>query len=178
MPGIAEMWDSRVWDFMNSVRPRRISGTYWERLLLIALPIPLIAMVVVLLRNDWGISQFPWEIGLTLAVTTIMIWIMDCEPTRRVGPVALFDGTNLFIGTEAVLPSSIMTITPIRRYRQLYGQLFKIVYGSGGNTKTVYILSKPDVAPLGVFMSLPKTIRLLLRSHPELHNRLQPEHTT
>lgn len=160
---------------MEFEEPRRISGTYWERLLLIALPIPLITMLIVLLRNEWGISHFPWEIGLVLAVVTLTIWIVDCEPPRRMGPVALIDGNILIIGSDAILPSSIKSITPIRRYKQLYNQLFEIAYSTGANSKTVYILSKPNIAPFGLFASQPKTLRLLLRNHPELRNRVQPQ---
>ena len=160
---------------MAPVEPRRISGTYWERLLLIAVPIPVIAMLAISLKGNSVFSDISIEGCLIVIIIILLVWIIDCEPARRYHPVAFIDGDIISIGSDTILPSSIQSITPLSRFRPPTTQLLEIVYGTGANAKTSYILSKPDIAPFGLFAFQPKTLRLLGRSHPELRNRVQPE---
>jgi hypothetical protein len=159
---------------MNNSFGNRISGTYWERLLLVALPIPLIAGAAIVLKNDPfpGISV---EALFIVAVIVLMVWLVDSEPARRWNPVSLVSGQYLEIGPDIVQAIDIVSITPLRRYRPPTTALIEIVFHTPTGQKTACVLSKPDVAPIGFFTRSPKTLRLLLAHHPELRNRVQPE---
>ena len=159
---------------MNNVLGKRISGTYWERFLLIALPIPLLAAGVIILKNDPA-SGISWEALLVIACIALLIWIVDSEPARRRDPVSLVHGQYLEIGSDVVKAADILSITPLRRYRPPTTAVIELVFRTPDGERTVCVLSKPDVAPIGFFASAPKTLRLLLALHPELQSRVQPE---
>lgn len=159
---------------MGDTPTRRISGTYWERLLLIALPIPAACLAALILKNPSSLD-FNWDGCLIILVIILLVWIIDSEPVRRSNPVALIDGAILQIGNDLVRSSDIAMVTPLRRYRTPTTALIEIIYLTKDGTKTAFVLSKPDLAVLGLFATKPKTIRLLLKSHPELRNRVQVE---
>ena len=159
---------------MSNTLSRRISGTYWERFLVLALPLPVLIVLVILARNGWGTLSL-LQMVLLVGLGSLMIWIVDCERARRRDPVGLIDGPEFLIGTDSVSSKAIRGITPLRWFKGLDGQLLEIVYKTDSGTRTVNILSKPD--PLGLFRSTPKTLRILLRRHPELEDRVMPERT-
>lgn len=159
---------------MGDKPTRRISGTYWERLLLIALPIPAVCLAARILK-DPSSSNLSWDGCLIILVIILLVWIIDSEPARRSDPVALIDGAILQIGNDVIRSSDIEMITPLRRYRMPTTALIEIIYLTKDGTKTAFVLSKPDLAVLGLFATKPKTLRLLLKTHPELRNRVQPE---
>jgi hypothetical protein len=157
---------------MSSIESKRISGTYWERLLLIAMPIPLVMFGALLFKDPSNIS---WEICLIIVLVILLVWVVDSEPLRRYHTVPLFDGVVLALNDEALPPSSILSITPLTRYRPRSTQLLEVTFRTHDGNRTVHILSKPELVPFGLFTSEPKTLRLLLKSHPELRKRVQPE---
>ncbi|MBK6539727.1 MAG: hypothetical protein IPG10_00260 [Flavobacteriales bacterium] len=158
---------------MKDHQKKRVSGTYWERFLYVALPIPLLALLFFILKNGLTSS---WEVALILVAVVLMVWIVDCAPARQREPVDLFDGEWLLIDNDLVAPSAIQSITPLRRYK--WGtQLIEITYALNANTRSVNVLSKPDLAPFGLFSLTPKTLRIILSNHPELQQRVRPERT-
>lgn len=160
---------------MGDVPIQRISGTYWERLLLIALPIPAVCLAALILKDPSSFPNFHWDGFLIICFIVLLVWIIDCEPARRSDPVPLIDGEVLQIGNDVIRSSDIQTITALRRYRQPTTAVIEIIYLTNDETKTAYVLSKPDLVVLGLFATNPKTLRLLLKTHPELRNRVQPE---
>jgi|GEM_PF-3479911 hypothetical protein len=157
---------------MNTIKPRRLSGTYRERFLLIALPIPLLALLFIVIKN--GLTG-TWEAALILGVVVLLVWVVDCAPVKHWEPVELIDGEALQIGTEHIPLSAINSITPLRRHRTGITQLIEIVYEVNTANRVVHVLSKPDLAPVGMLAGTPRTLRLLLKSHPELRKRVQSE---
>jgi len=153
---------------------KRISGTYWERWLVLALPLPTLIVLFILLRNGFeALSLF--DALLIVGTGSLLIWTVDCARARLRNPVALSDGPLLMIGADVVLPTAIQSITPLRWFKGGGTQVFEIVYEAGALVKTATVLSKPD--PLGFFAYTPKTLRILLRSYPELKDRVLPERT-
>jgi hypothetical protein len=153
---------------------KRISGTYWERWLVLALPPPTLIVLFILLRNGFeALSLF--DALLIVGIGSLLIWTVDCARARHRNPVVLIDGAFLMIGADVVLPTAILSITPLRWFKGGGQQVFEIVYEAGDNVKTATVLSKPD--PLRLFADTPKTLRILLRSYPELKNRVLPERT-
>lgn len=159
---------------MSTLQQKRISGTYRERFLWIALPLPSLALLFITLKN--GLTA-TWEAALILGLVALVIWVFDCAPVNHWEPVELSDGEALQIGTESIPPSAILSITPLRRYRTGITQLIEIIYRVGTDTRTANVLSKPDLAPFGMLFTMPRTLRDLLKNHPELQQRVQPERT-
>jgi hypothetical protein len=159
---------------MNQILSRRISGTYWERFLIVALPFPVLIVLVILARNGYEALSI-LQMVLIVGLGSVMIWILDCERARRRNPVEVIDGPQFLIGTDSVSSHDIRSITPLRWFKGLDAKLLEIDYRTDSGIRTVNVLSKPD--PLGLFMSTPKTLRLLLRRHPELEDRVRPERT-
>lgn len=174
MPGIPRHRVSGILGSMQGSPITRISGTYWERLLLLATPIPLVAAVALFLKGGSSFTTFPWEACPIMLAIVLMIWIVDCEPVRRFNPVELLNGDVLSINSIAVDASSILSITPLIRFMAQSAPLLEITYRTAEGDRTVHILSKPYLAPLGLFTTEPKTLRLLIKHHPELENRVQP----
>lgn len=167
-------WVSGVFASMSTIKQRRISGTCWERFLGIALPIPLLALLFIVLKNGFTGT---WETALILGVIVLLVWVFDCAPVNRWDPIDLSDGAALQIGTERIAPSAIKKITPLRRYRSGITQLIEITFDVGADTRSAIVLSKPDLVPFGLLFTRPRTLRILLRNHPELHQRVQTERT-
>lgn len=159
---------------MSSHEPKRISGTYWERFLMNALPAPVLIVLFIGLKNRFD-SLSLIEGALTILFGSLLIWIIDCEPARRRHPVSLFDGIALQIGDELVQSNAVHNIIPLQMYKG-WTRLVQIEYHCGQRLKTAIILSKP--APFWMMWSQPRTLRLLLRSHPELADRVRTERTT
>mgnify|MGYP000954328034 CR=1 FL=1 len=94
----------------------RISGTYGERFLMNALPIPALIVLFLLARN--GVNAVSaLDMFLIIGIGSLLIWIIDPEPARRKQPVELIDGTVLRVGNSLVTPDSILSITPLRIYK-------------------------------------------------------------
>ncbi len=159
---------------MSSYEPKRISGTYWERFLMNAIPVPVLIVLFIGLKNSFA-SLSLIEAALIIAFGSLLIWIIDSEPARRKNPVSLFDGTALQLGDERVPSNAIHSITPLQVYKG-WTRLVQIEYHCDQGFKTAIILSKP--APFWMMWAPPRTLRLLLKSHPELANRVQIERTT
>lgn len=160
---------------MGDTPIQRISGTYWERLLLIALPIPAVCLAALILKDPSSFPNFHWDGYVIICIIVLLVWIMDCEPARRSDPVPLIDGEVLQIGNDVIRSSDIQLITPLRRYRSPGTALIEITYLTSDGTRTAFVLSKPDLAVLSLFATKPKTLRLLLKTHPEIRNLVQPE---
>ena len=54
---------------MKDHQKKRVSGTYWERFLYVALPIPLLALLFFILKNGLTSS---WEVALILVAVVLM----------------------------------------------------------------------------------------------------------
>ena len=158
---------------MHSGETQRISGTYMERLLLIAVPIPLIALIFIIAKSGSTFTDLPWEIALILLVITLLIWAADTEPIVRSKPISLFVNDMLEIGPDLIGPEDVLSITPLRRYRQIMNGLFEIRYAIGTEERSALIMSKPDMVILGLFHSTPRSIRMLLKQFPPLSHKLQ-----
>jgi len=172
MPGIAGIGFRAFCLDMNYIPVKRISGTFGERYIFVALPIPaLIGMYVVLKNGTEGLTTVGLFIGVGLA--SIIYWLMDCEAAHHRNPVPLVDGEVLLIGRDPVHPKMIQKITPISGDRRFYGGLIEIVCESHSGPKTASVLSKPGL--LGPFAFTSRTLKLLLRSHPELADRVMLE---
>jgi len=140
----------------------RISGTYGERFLMNALPIPALIVLFLLARN--GVNAVSaLDMFLIIGIGSLLIWIIDPEPARRKQPVELIDGTVLRVGNSLVTPDSILSITPLRIYKG-WTRLIQIDHRSQKGTATAIVLSKP--APIWMAWAQPRTLRLLLQSHP------------
>lgn len=151
----------------------RISGTYWERFLMNALPAPVLVIAFVLGKN--GMTALTViEALLVIGIGSMLIWIVDSEPARRRRPIELFAGGVLQIGQEVVKPSHIQSITPLRIHKG-WTRLIRIDYRNETGIASVVVLSKP--APLWMALAQPRTLRLLLQHHPELLNRVRDERT-
>ena len=160
---------------MHSGETQRISGTFMERLLFIAVPGPLLALALILFKADSDFADFPWEITLILFVVILVIWIVDTEPLARLKPVPLFVNGILEIGSDLVRPEDVLSITPLRRYREIMNGLFEIRYTVGNEERSALIMSKPDIAIIGLFRSPSRSIRILLKEFPLLSDRLLQE---
>lgn len=115
--------------------PRRISGTYWERFLVLAFPIPALAFIPYVMNNGRDVltSGF-WEAPLFMIIFALLIWMVDYEPIARQKPVRSMANGMLEIGAELVRPTDVLAIVPLRRSRQASISVFEIRYdGQGAN---------------------------------------------
>ncbi len=159
---------------MNNIPVKRISGTFVERYVRVALPVPVLVALYVVVKNG---TESTTILGLALGVglASLLVWLVDCEAAGSRKPVRLIDGDVLIIGTDHVPPDMILSITPIRGNRRSYGGLIEIAYKTMNGTKTANVLSKPGF--LGPFAFTRRTLALLLNSHPTLKARVNPERT-
>lgn len=97
-----------------------------------------------------------------------LIFVAINEPAFRMHPVSLYDGDALMIGREAIPPTSLRSITPLRSFRYRSATLIELAYDSEDGLKTVVILSKPDWLLTNIWESGPRSLRLLLKRHPGL----------
>lgn len=114
------------------------------------------------------------EASLIIGFGSLLIWVVDTEPARRRHPVELIDGTFFQAGTSLVAPDAILNITPLRIYKG-WTYLIQIDHRSDKGIATAIVLSKP--APIWMAWAQPRTLRLLLQSHPQLADRVRPERT-
>jgi hypothetical protein len=161
---------------MKTGPAKLISGTYWERFLIIALPFPAICLIpLIITKGPQLLHSGAWEAPLFLVFLALLIWIADTEPIARQKPVHLRVNGMLQIGDDRVRPEDVISITPLRRYKQISVGVFEIQYVVHGETRFAHVMSKPDVPILGFFHSYPRTVRSLLKHFPALTERVRDE---
>jgi hypothetical protein len=161
---------------MAAGRSKRISGTYWERCLVVALPFPAICLIPLIISSGPTLLQSSvWEGPVFLIFLALLIWIADLEPISRQKPVPLYVNGVIEIGSDLVKPEEVTAIVPLRRYKQITVGVFEVRYTVHGESRSARIMSKPDVPVLGFFHSYPRSIRSLLKHFPALAERLMPE---
>ncbi len=159
---------------MIKTRGKRISGTIGERYLLgAALPFLLVYMVGILKNGFAELRTLPWEAALVILGMCVLWFFISSAPARRLHPVALYDGTLLHIGEDTIPAASLRRITPLVRARSPQLSLLELEYDSINGRRTAVVLSKPDWHLLTQHHVKPRSLRLLLTSHPDLKSIVQ-----
>lgn len=154
---------------MKTGRSKRISGTYWERFLIVALPFPAICLIPLISSSGSNLLRSgSWEAPMFLVFLALLIWIADMEPISRQKPVPLHVNGMMEIGADRVRPEEVISIVPLRRYKQITVGVFEIRYTFHGEPRSARVISKPDMPILGFFHSYPRSIRLLVKHFPAL----------
>jgi hypothetical protein len=144
----------------------RLSGTYFDKLILNVLPWTIFAaLFIYFLKKDFNVY--------VLLILTSALWLIDtliiCIKFKK--PKTLKISTALLLGNETLNPKNIVKITPVTDNRMKWS--FKMIEFTLIDGRTFMIIDKPKTFIQDVMNKPSKTLKMLFAKYPELKSKLE-----
>jgi hypothetical protein len=144
----------------------RLSGTYFDRLVINVLPWTIFAAIVISFPG----RNFNIYVFLILTAT---LWIMDTLiiyiKFRK--PTSLRAENALQLGSQVINPNDIFIITPVTDNRMKWS--FKMIEFTFKNGSTIMVIDKPQTFIEDLMQKPSKTLKKLFEAYPELKTKLR-----
>lgn len=151
----------------------RISGNYFDRLLINVLPWTFVIGIILHFTKEKGDLK---QTAFVFLISTTAFWLMDTLIIyfKFRNPKTLKLQSTLLWGDREILIKDIFRIRPItdKRYRWSFDMIeFSLTDGT-----TFYLIDKPMHFIANILGKPSKTIRRLVEEYPELNDKITGRH--
>lgn len=151
----------------------RLSGNYFDRLLVNVLPWTLIISIIIhFTKNDNDFKRT----AIVFSISTAAFWLMDTFiiffKFRK--PKTLKFQSTLLWGDREISPKDIFRIRPITDKR--YRWSFDMIEVSLNDGTTFFLIDKPNHFIADILGKPSKTIKLIIEEYPELDEKVTGRH--
>lgn len=148
----------------------RLSGNYFDRLLLNILPYVIVGIIVIYFTKE---NTDPSALLFVLLILTVFFWTIDTLIIyiKFKKPKSLrINNAVLLLGNDVINPEDIVKITPVKDKRMRW--TFKMIEFTLNDGRVFMIIDKPQTLIEDLKNKPSKTLEKLFEKYPELKTKL------